>query len=84
MRFIPEQQTARKPPANRMGKGKIGPDHWVAGVTPGRNLDELDGVPEDVAREALRLAGHKLAVHNRFVKRGEEISKWRRNKRCRA
>ncbi|MFK7928270.1 MAG: 50S ribosomal protein L16 [Myxococcota bacterium] len=73
IRVFPDKPISRKPAETRMGKGKSGPDHWVAVVKPGRILYELDGVPEDVAREAFRLAGHKLAVHTRFVKRGEEI-----------
>jgi large subunit ribosomal protein L16 len=56
-----------------MGKGKGAPDRWVAVVKPGRIMYELDGVPEDIAKEAFRLAGHKLAVQTRFVKRGEEV-----------
>jgi large subunit ribosomal protein L16 len=56
-----------------MGKGKPGPDHWVAVIKPGRILYELDGVDPEVAREAFRLAGHKLPVQTRFVMRGEEI-----------
>jgi large subunit ribosomal protein L16 len=73
IRVFPDKPIAKKPAETRMGKGKSGPDHWVAVVKPGRILYELDGVPEDVAREAFRLAGHKLSVATRFVKRGEEI-----------
>lgn len=73
IRIFPDKPISKKPAETRMGKGKSGPDHWVAVVKPGRILYELDGVPEDVAREAFRLAGHKLAVDTRFVKRGEEI-----------
>jgi large subunit ribosomal protein L16 len=56
-----------------MGKGKSGPDHWVAVVRPGRILYELDGVEEELAREAFRLAGHKLPVGTRFVTRSAEV-----------
>jgi large subunit ribosomal protein L16 len=56
-----------------MGKGKGGPEFWVAVVKPGRVMYELDGVPEEVAREAFRLAGHKLPVGTRFIKREEVI-----------
>jgi large subunit ribosomal protein L16 len=73
IRIFPDKPISKKPAETRMGKGKGGPDHWVAVVKPGRILYELDGVPEDVAREAFRLAGHKLAVQTRFVKRGEEV-----------
>lgn len=73
IRIFPDKPISKKPAETRMGKGKSGPDHWVAVVKPGRILYELDGVPEDVAREAFRLAGHKLAVGTRFIKRGEEI-----------
>lgn len=73
IRVFPDKPISKKPAETRMGKGKGGPDHWVAIIKPGRILYELDGVPEDVAREAFRLAGHKLAVQTRFVKRGEEV-----------
>jgi large subunit ribosomal protein L16 len=56
-----------------MGKGKGGPEQWVAVIKPGRMLYEIDGVPEDVAREALRLAAHKLPVRTRFVCRDAEV-----------
>ena len=73
IRIFPDKPISKKPAETRMGKGKSGPDHWVAVVKPGRMLYELDGVPEDVAREAFRLAGHKLAIKTRFVKRDEEV-----------
>jgi len=73
IRIFPDKPISKKPAETRMGKGKSGPDHWVAVVKPGRVLYELDGVPEDVAREAFRLAGHKLSLKTRFVKRGEEV-----------
>ena len=73
IRVFPDKPISKKPAETRMGKGKSGPDHWVAVIKPGRILYELDGVPEDVAREAFRLAGHKLSVGTRFIKRGEEI-----------
>ena len=73
IRIFPDKPISKKPAETRMGKGKSGPDHWVAVVKPGRMLYELDGVPEDVAREAFRLASHKLAIDTRFVKRGEEV-----------
>ncbi len=73
IRIFPDKPISKKPAETRMGKGKSGPDHWVAVVKPGRILYELDGVPEDVAREAFRLAGHKLSLKTRFIKRGEEV-----------
>lgn len=73
IRIFPDKPISKKPAETRMGKGKGAPDHWVAVVKPGRMLYELDGVPEDVAREAFRLAGHKLPVGTRFVKRGAEV-----------
>jgi large subunit ribosomal protein L16 len=56
-----------------MGTGKGAPEFWVAVVQPGRILYELEGVPEDQAREAFRLAAHKLAIHTRFVSRAQEV-----------
>lgn len=73
IRIFPDKPLSKKPLETRMGKGKGAPDHWVAVVRPGRVLYELDGVPEDVAREAFRLAGHKLGIGTRFVKRDEEV-----------
>jgi large subunit ribosomal protein L16 len=73
IRVFPDKPISKKPAETRMGKGKSGPDHWVAVIKPGRVLYELDGVPEDVAREAFRLAAHKLNIGTRFVKRGEEV-----------
>lgn len=71
IRIFPDKPISKKPAETRMGKGKPGPDHWVAVVKPGRVLYELDGVDEEVAREAFRLAGHKLGIGTRFLKRGE-------------
>ncbi len=73
IRVFPDKPVTKKPAETRMGKGKGAPDHWVAVVKPGRILYELDGVAEDVAREAFRLAGHKLSVRTRFVKREDEV-----------
>ena len=55
-----------------MGSGKGSPEYWVAVVKPGRILFEMDGITEEVAKEAMRLAGHKLPIKTKFVKRGEE------------
>jgi large subunit ribosomal protein L16 len=73
IRIFPDKPLSKKPLETRMGKGKGPPDHWVAVVKPGRIMYELDGVTEDIAREAFRLAGHKLSVATRFVKRDAEV-----------
>ena len=67
--IFPDRSITRKPLETRMGSGKGGPDHWVAAVKPGRVMFELSGVPEEVAREAMRLAMHKLPMKTRFVTR---------------
>ncbi len=69
IRLFPDKPISKKPAETRMGKGKGAPEYWVAVVKPGRVLYELDGVSEEVAREAFRLAGHKLPVATRFIKR---------------
>ncbi|HLF98987.1 MAG TPA: 50S ribosomal protein L16 [Acidimicrobiia bacterium] len=69
---FPDKPVTQKPAETRMGSGKGNPEHWVAVVKPGRIMFELSGVPEDVAREALRLAGHKLSVKTKFVSREED------------
>jgi len=69
VRIFPDKSVTAKPAETRMGSGKGAPDHWVAVVKPGRIMFELGGVPEDVAREAMRLAGFKLPLKTRFVKR---------------
>lgn len=68
---FPDKPLTVKPAETRMGKGKGSPEHWVAVIKPGRVLYELDGVPEELAREAIRLAQHKLPFKTRFVKRTE-------------
>lgn len=70
VRFFPDKPITKKPAETRMGKGKGNPEYWVAVVKPGRILYEMDGVTPDVAREALRLAAHKLPIATRFVARG--------------
>lgn len=67
--IFPDKPVTAHPAETRMGKGKGAPEYWVAVVKPGRILFELAGVPEDVAREAMRLASHKLPVKTKFVKR---------------
>src|SRR5512135_3468845 len=69
IRIFPDKPITKKPAETRMGKGKGAPDHWVAVVTPGRVIYEMAGVGEDVAREALRLAAHKLPIETKFVSR---------------
>ena len=71
IKIFPDKPITKKPAETRMGKGKGAPEYWVAVVKPGRVLFEISGVAEDVAREALRLAGHKLPVQTKFVKRDE-------------
>ena len=70
IRIFPDKPMTKRPPETRMGKGKGNPEYWVARVKPGRVLYEMEGVPQEVAREALRLASHKLSVRTRFVERG--------------
>ena len=67
--IFPDKPYTKKPAETRMGKGKGNPEGWVAVVKPGRVMFELSGVPEDLAREAMRLAGHKLPVKTKFVLR---------------
>ena len=69
VRVFPDKPLTKKPAETRMGKGKGSPEGWVAVVKPGRVMFELAGVPEPLAKEALRLAGQKLPVKTKFVKR---------------
>ena len=69
VRVFPDKSVSKKPPETRMGKGKGAPEFWVAVVKPGRILFEMEGVTETEAREALRLASHKLPLPTRFVAR---------------
>lgn len=73
IRIFPDKPVTKKPAETRMGKGKGSPEGWVAVVKPGRVIYEVKGVPESVAREALRLASHKLAISTRFVSRQDVI-----------
>jgi len=68
---FPHKPVTEKPAETRMGSGKGNPEHWVAVVKPGRVMFEVAGVPEPVAKEAMRLAAHKLPVKTRFVARHE-------------
>ncbi len=72
IRVFPDKPVTKKPQETRMGKGKGAPELWVAVVKPGRVLYEMEGVTEDVAKEAMRLAGHKLGIKTKFVTRFEE------------
>jgi len=69
IRIFPDKPVTKKPAETRMGKGKGNPEEWVAVVRPGRILYEMEGVSDDVARAALRLAAHKLPCSTRFVQR---------------
>ena len=71
IKVFPQLARTKKPLEVRMGSGKGAPDHWVAVVQAGRILFELDGVSEEVAREALRLGANKLCIKTRFVKKDE-------------
>lgn len=67
IRIFPDKPVTKKPAETRMGKGKGAPEFWVAVVKPGRILFEMEGIPEETAREALRLAAHKLPIKTKFV-----------------
>jgi large subunit ribosomal protein L16 len=71
IRIFPDKPITKKPAETRMGKGKGNPEGWVAVVKPGRVMFELSGVPEPIAREAMRRAMHKLPMKCRFVRREE-------------
>lgn len=71
IRIFPDKPVTKKPAETRMGKGKGSPEYWVAVVKPGRIMFELAGVSETVAKEAMRLAAHKLPVKTKFVTRKE-------------
>ena len=70
---FPDKPVTAKPAETRMGSGKGSPEHWVAVIKPGRVMFELAGVPEPLAKEALRLAGHKLSVKTKIVKREADL-----------
>ena len=67
IRIFPDVPVTKKPAEVRMGSGKGAPDHWVAVIKPGRVMFEMSGVPEPIAREAMRLASHKLPINTKFV-----------------
>jgi len=72
IKIFPDKPVTSKPAETRMGSGKGSPDHWVAVVKPGRVLFEIAGVTEEVAREAMRLAGHKLPCKTKFIAKEQE------------
>ena len=72
IKIFPDQPVTEKPAETRMGSGKGSPEYWVAVVKPGRVLFEIAGVPEEVAREALRLASHKLPLKTKFLKKEDK------------
>jgi large subunit ribosomal protein L16 len=69
IRIFPDKPFTKKPAETRMGSGKGAPDGWVAVIKPGRVLFEMAGVEEDIAKEAMRLAAHKLPIETKFIKR---------------
>lgn len=72
IRVFPDKPVTMRPAETRMGSGKGNPEFWVAVVKPGRILFEIAGVPEEVAREAMRLASHKLPIKTKFITRQQE------------
>ena len=73
IKIFPDKPITAKPAGVRMGSGKGSPEKWVAVVRPGRVMFEMNGVPEIVAREAMRLASHKLPIKTKFVVKGKEL-----------
>ena len=72
IKIFPDKPVTQKPAETRMGSGKGAPEYWVAVVKPGRVMFEIAGVSEEIAREALRLASHKLPIKTKIVKKGDE------------
>ena len=73
IKIFPDKPITEKPAETRMGSGKGSPEYWVAVVKPGRVMFEMSGVPEDIAKEAMRLAGHKLPIKTKFVKKSDFV-----------
>jgi large subunit ribosomal protein L16 len=73
IRIFPDKPITKKPAETRMGHGKGNPEYWVCVIKPGRVLYEMQGVTEEVAKEAFRLAGHKLPLQTRVVRRVDEV-----------
>jgi large subunit ribosomal protein L16 len=74
IKIFPDKSVTKKPAEVRMGSGKGNPEGWVAVVRPGRIMFEIAGVPEPIAREALRLASNKLPIATKFVSRADEVA----------
>ena len=72
IKIFPDKPVTEKPAETRMGSGKGSPEYWVAVVKPGRIMFEMDGVAEDVAKEAMRLASHKLPIKTKFISKASE------------
>ena len=75
IKIFPDKPVTEKPAETRMGSGKGSPEYWVAVVKPGRGMFEMGGVSEDVAREAMRLAAHKLPLKCKFITKEKEAEK---------
>jgi len=73
IRFFPDKPVSAKPAETRMGSGKGNVDHWVAVVKPGRVLFEIAGIEDELGREAMRLASHKISVATRVITRNREV-----------
>ncbi len=71
IRLFPDKPITKKPAETRMGKGKGAPEEWVAVIRPGKILFEMEGVAPDIAREAMRLAAHKISLTTKFIQREE-------------
>ena len=71
--IFPQKPITKKPQDSRMGSGKGAVEYWAAVVKPGRVMFEMSGVPEDIAKEAMRLAGHKLPIKTKFVKKSDFV-----------
>ena len=74
IKIFPDKPITKKPAETRMGSGKGSPEYWVAVVKPGRVMFEIAGVDESIAKEALRLAAHKLPVKCKFVKKADQVA----------
>jgi len=74
IRIFPDKPVTAKPAETRMGSGKGAVDHWVAVVKPGRVLFEMAGIEEEIAKEALRLAGYKMPIKTKFIKRTDPVT----------
>ena len=73
IKIFPDKPITEKPAETRMGSGKGSPEYWVAVVKPGRILFEMEGVAEEVAKEAMRLASHKLPIKTKFISKASEV-----------